>query len=91
MPTRARRASPRGMRHARPRGAHRAARALAAAPPGYVRRRPEDTVLYAVVEEHAEAFFARLGELSRAWCRDRARDDQPTRAAGGPFLAVGPG
>jgi len=30
--------------------------------PVYVRHRPEDTVLYAVVEEHAEAFFARLGE-----------------------------
>ena len=30
--------------------------------PAYVRHRPEDTVLYAVVEEHAEAFFARLRE-----------------------------
>ena len=28
----------------------------------YVRHRPEDTVLYAVVEEYTEAFFARLGE-----------------------------
>jgi hypothetical protein len=28
----------------------------------YARHRPEDTVLYAVVEEYIEAFFARLGE-----------------------------
>ena len=32
------------------------------AAPAYVRHRPEDTVLYAVVEEHAEACFAQMGE-----------------------------
>ena len=33
-----------------------------AAAPAYVRHRPEDTVLYAVVEEHAEAFFSQMEE-----------------------------
>jgi hypothetical protein len=40
----------------------RHARAPASALPAYVRRRPEDTVLYAMVEEHAPAFFAQLDE-----------------------------
>jgi hypothetical protein len=33
-----------------------------AAAPAYIRHRPEDTVLYNLVEEYAAAFFAQLGE-----------------------------
>ncbi len=50
------------MQDALPRDAHPPARAPTTTAPAYVRHRPKDTVLYAVVEEHAEAFFARLGE-----------------------------
>ena len=50
------------MQDALPRDTHPPARAPTTAAPAYVRHRPEDTVLYAVVEEHADAFFARLGE-----------------------------
>jgi hypothetical protein len=50
------------MQQARLRDAHRVARTPAATAPAYARHRPEDTVLYAVVEENTEAFFARLGE-----------------------------
>ena len=39
-----------------------AARRRPGAPAVDARHRPEDTVLYAVLEEFAEAFFARLGE-----------------------------
>ena len=50
------------MQDARPRDAHRVAGTPAATAPAYARHQPEDTVLYAVMEEYAEAFFARLGE-----------------------------
>ena len=50
------------MRHARLRDASRSARVPTTAPPAYVRHRPEDTVLYNVVQEFAEAFFAQLSE-----------------------------
>jgi len=32
----------------------------ARAPPCYSRHRPEDTLLYAIVEQHAERFFEQL-------------------------------
>ena len=32
----------------------------ARAPPRYSRHRPEDTLLYAIVEQHAERFFEQL-------------------------------
>lgn len=45
-----------------PRDALRTVRTPTAAAPAYVRHRPEHMVLYAVVEDHADAFMAQMGE-----------------------------
>ena len=50
------------MELARSQYAHRPGRSPTAAPSAYVRHRPENTALYNLVEEYAEAFFARMGE-----------------------------